>query len=177
MRYLIITLCLLPLLCVAAIYKSTDKQGNPIFSDQPSPNAQQINLKSPQTFEQTNAPESAQALSQPLSQPKDVSQYTSLELTQPEHNSTFWSGDGPISVKVKLQPALQQGDQAVLIYDGEAILPITGPTADVSFSLSSYQPGKHRLSVEIRQTGDPAKVLKMSNGVTIFVLVHRNKAN
>lgn len=86
-------------------------------------------------------------------------------------------GTGPIAVTATLTPSLQAGDEAVLLYDGVAQSPITGPAANLSFSITDYAPGKHSIAVEVYQTGKEKKVLKTSNSVTFYVLVHRNNQN
>ncbi len=162
----------------AAIYKSTDKNGNLVFSDQPVGDATEVSLDPVQTYQQKSTAASAPKPASPTEQKsKKANEYTAVAIASPANNSTFWIGTGPIAVTATLTPSLQTGDEAVLLYDGVAQSPITGPAASLNFSITDYTPGKHSIAVEIYQTGKEKKVLKTSNSVSFYALVHRNDQN
>ncbi len=167
----------LPLVLSAAIYKSVDKKGNAVYSDQPDSTATEVNLGPVQSYQQSAvAPKPAETTQSNAPEKPKAIQYTKLEIVSPATNGTFWLGDGAIAVNAVIEPGLQMGDEAVLLYDGQAMSPITDPATDLTFSLAEYNPGKHTLSVAVRHAGSD-KILKTSNSVTFYVLVHRNNQN
>ncbi len=177
MRYLLIIIFgLMPLLATAAIYKSIDKDGNVKFSDQPTDSSKRVQLPEVQTYGQSQQPASAAQQPQEVKKTKTVNStpYTMLTITRPANNNTFWLGGSPISVDVNIQPALQEGDQAELVLDGQSMLPITGPSNNVSFTLTDYTAGRHTISVKITKADAPNTVVKTSNSVMFNVLAHRN---
>ena len=179
-RYTLILLCLLPMLVSAAIYKSVDKDGNVIFSDQPQGHStERVDLppvtsygEEQQNNNSANAQTDANAKKSSDSEKKSVN-YTSLALADPANNATIWyGGDNTLTVTARSQPSLQSGDQASLLYDGQSVASVDGPSDSLSFTLSNYTPGKHTLAVSISRAG---QTIKTSDAITIYVLVHHNK--
>lgn len=171
MRYLSLMLILLPLVTSAAIYQSVDKNGNTTFSDQPSENSKTVELGSATTYDAPPLPvEQSTATSiQPTEIDNNV-QYTALVLASPLNNSTFWQGGSAIAVQAKITPALQSGDEAVLLYDGQALSSVIETSDNLSFTIDTYNVGKHTIAVEVRRKN---KAIKTSNSINFYVLAHR----
>lgn len=182
MRLSLLLLLLLPTLSLAAIYKSIDKQGNVTFSDQPvGKDVQRVDLSPATSYNQQPHSAPSQQLKENNStaepKPQDTKQvqYTNLKITSPENNSSVWfGGANTLNVSVDIEPGLQAGDSAVLVYDGQDKGNVQGPASSLSFTLEGYTPGKHSILVSIRRNN---KAIKTSSLVTFYVLVHRNNAN
>lgn len=172
MRYFLVILLLLPLISSAAIYQSADKNGNMAFSDQPSENSKMVELGSATTYDAPQLPVDKSAPTPDQKTNTDNStQYSLLAITSPLNNSTFrQGGTKPIVVQAKITPALQSGDEAVLLYDGQALSSVTESSNNLSFTMDTYNVGKHTIAVEIRRKN---KAIKISNSINFYVLAHR----
>lgn len=74
----------------SAIYKSTDKNGNLVFSDQPVGDATEVNLDPVQTYQQKSTAATAPKPASPTEQKsKKVNEYTTIDIASPANNSTF----------------------------------------------------------------------------------------
>jgi Domain of unknown function (DUF4124) len=111
---LLLALALLTSVAAAqTVYESKEKSGVPLFSDQPAPNAIEIQLPPPNVIE---APKLPQAPEQPAAAPG----YKSLQILSPQNQGTIHSNTGQFNVKVSLSPALRKsrGDAFVLSING-----------------------------------------------------------
>jgi len=79
-KYFLALLLLAPLSVTATIYKSVDSNGNVVFSDKPSPDAQEIPTPSPNTVHLPKAPPT-EAVKKEKKAKNTV--YTSLVITSP----------------------------------------------------------------------------------------------
>jgi len=170
-----IVLCL-PLSATAAIYKSVDKNGDVNFSDQPASHATVVNLPKAQTYQSlvstTAKDKSINKIAQKIIPSLD---YTQLTLQKPANNSTVWLGsNSSILVQADLKPGLQAGDTAQLLLDDKIVQSFDGPQTSLRFALKEYTLGKHSVAVQILRA---EKVLKTSNTIGFFVLLHRNDQN
>ena len=146
----LIRMLLLPLACLASfqclgkeVYRSVDESGNVIYSDQPSENAEKINVDEVQTINLPAAPEFSYTPPAPEAGPY----YSKVEFTSPANDATIRPGDEDV-VKVILQvePSLAAGDTVVLYMDGQQV----ATAGSTSFALPNVDRGTHQLTATIR---------------------------
>lgn len=118
-------LLVFPALCVAdtvKVYKTRDSEGNVVFSDSPTKNAETIELQPVQTFSPDNIPDRARATGPKEDLPAGGVEnvpYESVTIVQPKDGETIWSSPGDISVAVSVKPKLQRGDTLEIYVNGK----------------------------------------------------------
>ena len=129
---------------LAEIYKTTDKDGNVVYTDTPSPSrpSEKIKLKpiTPLPPAKYIAPPS------PHSQkPASDSGYETLMITSPANDSIV-RNNGNFLVNIRIKPGLQGSHKLRLLVDGEVL---AGPQKGKIFTIKNMFRGTHRLQVEI----------------------------
>lgn len=191
-------------ICNAAIYRSTDAQGNVIFTDAPSPGATTVDLPPPQVYSAPVIPASnpAPAQSATTSTPTTTttatatnnsnpttpqapvvyqSLQTSMVTTQITRSGDPQSQTFPVAVAIN--PALGTGDKVVLLIDNKP----TSESSDNSstqylftLNLENIFQGTHTAQAQVVDSNANVKIA--SNSVTFYVYQpfirnHSNNAN
>ena len=160
MRILILFITLILLIPVSAeVYRTTDENGNVIFTDKPSPGAEEIEIDEVQTV----SPPPVRDFRYTPPKKKGKSNYKKAEITTPKNDDVITGGTGNVSVSISLEPALQDTDRIVLYMDGEK----QSDSSSTSFELSNLDRGTHTIKVDIINKG--GKVLKSSSPVSFTV--------
>jgi len=146
----------------AKIYRSVDRHGNVIFSDQPAEDSgasEEVHLRAPNAvpMKQVKLP---QADSQ-AAEKEQAQEYRSLVITSPEPESTIRNPQESVPIVVDLQPSLQGEDRLVLFDNGEA---------QPGMELNTVIRGTHSLVVKV--LGPDDEVLISSEPVQVYV--HRS---
>jgi hypothetical protein len=163
MRLLLLFVTLFLLTSVSAeVYRSLDENGNVIFTDKPSPDAEKIKIDKVQTI----SPPAVEDFEYTPPEKPATEGYTKLEITSPQNNQTFTGGAGDVAVNILIEPALdtKQGDHLILTMDGEK----QANSSPTSFSFHNVDRGTHTMKVDIVNKG--GKSLKSSATVTFFVI-------
>lgn len=132
--------CALP--ASAEIYRSTDAQGNPVFSDRPLPGASRVELPADNRMD---SPQTTAVPAPGSAEPEGVPAYQQLRISQPAPDANLRSNDGSLSVSLSSQPALQPGHRYRLLLDGQA----QGSSTSPQFRLHNLDRGSHSLAAEI----------------------------
>jgi hypothetical protein len=141
-------LTLLPLVSVllltgaahaATVYKWVDAQGVIHFSDQPHPQAQELEVKEAPAY---NSPPPAPASSSATSNKPAPRLYSLCELYRPENDEVFLN-TSTLTAKLRLQPQLSNGDRIFLALDGKRVT--DQPTNSSEFVLNDVDRGTHTL--------------------------------
>lgn len=143
------------------IYRSVDKEGRVIFSDEAGEGAKPVELPPTNTMEQPAV------MPQPAPSEGTVSEFTgydSVAIVQPANDESIVNTGGDFSVSVRTTPPLQTGHSVRLLLDGAAYAS-TG--ADGSFSLSNIDRGSHTLQVQV--IGEDGAILGASSTITVHV--------
>lgn len=128
----------------AAIYKTMDAQGNAVYTDAPSKNAQVVNLP-PLSIVPSLSPEQiALATAENQTQSQNRAPNYQLAFVQPTADQTVRKPE-PVIVSVALRPTLANGDNLTLLLDGVVIA--NGNSAVVS--TESLERGGHNLTARI----------------------------
>lgn len=153
MRLLLLCITLTFLTSVSAeVYRSLDEDGNVIYTDKPSPDAEEIMIDEVQTispppvkdFEYTRPEKSAKT------------NYTKLEISNPANGHVFTGGPGDVTVSVLILPALNTslGDRLILHMDGKK----QADSTSTSFSFTNLDRGTHTVKVDaVDKEGKPLK--------------------
>lgn len=129
-------------ICTAdTVYQSTDKRGNPVFTDQPQPNARPVELQPTNT-----TPALTPAPAPTSSKEKAPSSYSRVALGVP---SSIPNGLAPTTIGIELQPALQPGHSWQLLLDGAVQEEGTGGSA----TIERLERGTHQMELRILDAG------------------------
>jgi hypothetical protein len=171
-RLVLLTLLLLPLAGLAdAIYRTTDAQGNVVFTDTPPANGAPADRVE---IQPVNTAEPPQNLTRPA--PADASNVESkvgaytVTITEPANETSFPMGPGNFSVSIKVNPALNKDESLQLFMDDA---PWGDPQRDSTWDLTNVFRGQHDLTVGVIDKS--GKALAISPPVRVFV--HRPSVN
>ena len=150
-----------------AVYKSVDEDGNVIYTDAPTADAEKIQLKNVQPIE-TAPVETTE--SSPDQEPQEKT-YTKLEITSPKEGDSIYDNSGIINISLKVVPALRarEGDKLILHMDGQQI----DESKRSQFNLNGIETGRHRFVAVIINKDE--KELKRSTPVTLTLYRHRGR--
>ena len=160
--YLVSLLCLFCLPVMATeVYISRDANGNIIYSDQPSQNAEKLKVRELPSVPALAPPPSAQ---QPARVNGPVFSYTSLSIITPQNGHQLAMGyTGNIEVSGVLSPGLRESDTLLLLDNGTVIA--TGRQS--FFQLTNLDRGEHQLQMVVRNKEGITMI--SSNPVTLYV--------
>lgn len=154
-------------------YKSVDADGNIIYSDTPTPGAEQLTPPPISTVEgrpaakdtgnAANTTDEA-ATEEPAKKPP--TKYTKFSMLQPANDDTIWDNSGAVPVSLKLEPALDtENGHSIWVYvDGKAVVKNSQSLVQ---PLSGIDRGTHRIRAEVRN--EKRKTLKRTKDVTIHM--------
>jgi len=165
-RILLFTLIVLsPWIAYGEIYKRVNPDGTVVFSDEPTQDAELINVKPIQTipFPKVKTTPSQPQASQ---QDKNSSKYISVTITQPLHDEAIRKNNGVINVSIAVKPKLNNavGHLIYLTLDGKDI---AKPTSSTTFTLNNVDRGSHTLVATIRDKN--GKIILQSAPVTFHL--------
>lgn len=164
-RYLACLLLLICLPAMAQIYKYTDANGNPAFSNQPpdGAKAEAVELTPLNSVEAQRpmTPASNQGATQnPAEQPV----YQRLELSDLPGDATVRANDGTFTLNVAIEPRLQSGHRLQLLVDGK---PYGQPGNLPRLQVVNLERGEHSFAVRVN---DARGVIQQSPGVTLSIM-------
>jgi hypothetical protein len=157
----------------AQFYKSVDEQGNIVYSDTPTPGAEQLTpppistVASPPKAEPENAAEAAPAEdSGEEAAKKPPTRYTKFSIASPSNDATIWDNDGTLPLALVLEPPLDtENGHSVWVYvDGKAVV---RKSQSMVQQLSGIDRGAHRVRADVRDEG--RKTLKSTGNITVHM--------
>ena len=131
----------------AQVFKRTGPDGKVYFSDQPGPDAEQVDVTPAQTISLPPAPE--QPDTEATEQQNDATpSYTEFTIVSPASEQSVRANDGNVTIQLSLQPELIPGHTIALKIDGEDGVAInTGDTLTVE--LSNLSRGRHSVEATV----------------------------
>lgn len=172
-RLLLLVLLVFSLPSLAqTVYRTTDAQGNVVFTDTPPTNATQADRIAIPPTNTVRPPEVPAPPPGPVETPEAeaaVEPY-SVAITNPANETSFPMGPGNFSVSANVNPALRDGDSLQLFIDGT---PQGEPQQGASWDLTNVFRGRRDLTIAVID-GSGATVV-LSDPVTVFV--HRPSTN
>lgn len=146
LSWLLLYLFLLP--AHAEIYRWVDAAGNVVYSDEPHPDAEMVDLPASTTYTPVEESEpDILKLSPDDGDDADAFDYA-LRIIAPADDESIWVNNGNVTVSMVVEPALdaERGDQVLLQIDGVE----TGPAqASTTFQLENLSRGTHTLSASV----------------------------
>jgi hypothetical protein len=164
----------------AGIYRSVDAEGNVVFTDEPSPGAEKIEI-SPSTVissdqgitsgdEETDdiLKLSPEGESQTFEPEADAIPSYQIRIIAPADDESIWVNNGNVSVSMIVEPQLdaERGDLIVLNLDGADVGPAQPTT---TFQLNNLSRGTHTVSATVVDRSGSA----LTSSETVTFHLHR----
>jgi hypothetical protein len=153
MRLLLLCITLTFLTSVSAeVYRSLDDDGNVIYTDKPSPDAEEIKIDEVQTI----SPPPVKDFEYTPPEKSAITSYTKVEISSPANDQVFTGSLGDVTVSVLILPALNTalGDRLILHMDGKK----QADSTSTSFSFTNLDRGTHTVKVDVvDREGKPLK--------------------
>jgi hypothetical protein len=133
---------------LAQAYRWVDENGIVHFSDRPAPGAERIEL--PRDTRTASQKRASAAPTVPARSAGDQQadtaafKYESLAFASPAAEETLWNIEGVLNVTLALSPALQDGHQVRVYFDGKR-----QTVGSASFQIQEVWRGVHNLQAEI----------------------------
>ncbi len=147
-RTILVLLGMLAVPCALAneAYVWTDEDGVVHYSDRPHPGAKRVELQAPNTSRSPARRSSAAeaATDDDAAEPAPPFRYESLEVASPGPEETLWNIEGTLNVTLALTPALQQGHQIRVYFDGNPRI-----VNSTTFQIDEVWRGVHNLQAEV----------------------------
>jgi hypothetical protein len=145
----------------ADVYMSRDANGNVVFSDKPSANAEKHNVRELPSVPAFVPPPQVQ---QPARASEPAFNYTSLTIVTPQSGHTLATGyAGNVEVSGILSPGLRESDTLILMDNGVAVR----EGRQTAFQLTNLDRGEHQLQMVVKDKD--GITLISSNLVKLFV--------
>lgn len=160
----VIALLLPALLAAQQIYRYVDEQGNVVFTDEPRPGAEAVELGPINTVNTPTPPASQPKATTADKDAKSGSTYHTAELTGPPDGSVLREQSG-FDVSLELDPPLntREGDQALLTLNGQEYARGT----QTYWELRDLDRGSY--SIQGAVVGAGGKRLASSNTLTVTI--------
>ncbi len=141
-----------------AVYKSVDQYGNITFTDEPSDNAETIEIKELPTVNFSPLPVNTPGT---INTEPAATGYKSFAIIAPKPEETFRNVE-TVNTTTQVQPPLQKNHRLKVMLDGK-ILPGQG----LSRTISNVERGAHTLSAQIEDTN--GKLVQTATPVQFFM--------
>lgn len=152
LAFLLSVLMLPALADSTTVYKKKMPDGSISYSDQNTGSAERIEVQPVPTVPAIKVPASNNRDTQQSQAPSD--RYAKFRIIQPGHDTSFWSGNGELTVQLEVEPALLRGHNVKLRLDGEEV----SNSKSTSIVLSGVDRGTHSLEASIIDaSGAPLK--------------------
>ena len=169
-RVLLLVLLLTPL-CNAAesIYRTTDAEGNVVFTDAPS--ASDAGSTERVKIQPINTVAPPSPLTAPITTPREPEETAiSVTITSPEDETSFPMGPGNFSASVRVEPQMSPRANLQLFVDGA---PWGTPQRSANWRLTNVFRGEHDLTVGL--IDGSGETVAMSEPIRVYV--HRPSVN
>ena len=134
---------------LAEIYKRVLPDGSVVYSDEPSPGAERVELPPPQTIPAPPPPAAPATPRAGQRKTEEAVDYRLVKITQPGNDAQIRENSGRVEISVQVEPPLQNraGHRLVLMMDGKEVARSNG---NLHFVLENVDRGTHELVAEIQ---------------------------
>ncbi|MEJ6656720.1 MAG: DUF4124 domain-containing protein [Pseudomonas sp.] len=166
------TLCALLVLASpvsAQIYSWTDAHGNRIYSDQPRPGANTVELRPTNVIEPAPVASPARNNSQQTDTSRNASFYRELSISSPAHDSSIRSNEGDLTLVIQTDPPLSGSHLLRVVVDGtlsDAGVPGNGAAVH-QLTVQNIDRGSHQLAVAV--VNARGEELQRSSPITVHL--------
>lgn len=152
--WLLLLLFILP--AQAEIYRWVDDNGNVVFSDEPHPQAEKVDLPPSTTYTPVEDEESSEILKlspeeatgEEAVEEQDAVPDYQLRIIAPANDESIWVNNGDVTVSMIVEPQLnaERGDRILLQLDGVAV---GEPQASTTYQFNNLSRGTHSLTAQV----------------------------
>ena len=128
----------------ATVYKWVDERGVTHYSDQPHPQAQELDVQ-PKNLVSTPS-DQASTTSSATQPPATAGESYRCDLIRPEPDEVFLN-TSTISARVQVDPQLSAGDQIAIAIDGKRVQ--NQPTRGTEFVIPDVERGTHTIMIAV----------------------------
>ncbi len=166
MKRILILLVLIACQANAEIYKSTNANGEVVYSDTPSQGSEKVKMPALPTY--TPPPMPPPGVSQDQAQEK-TDFYKSFEIVSPANEETIRNNLGVLNIEAQLTPALQvrMNHRVQFFLNGE---PYGTPVGKTSLTISNLDRGDYNLSATVVDAD--GKALISTGNVVLYMKRH-----
>lgn len=144
------------------VYKGKDADGNVLFSDQPLPGSEKIEVQPAQTYTPPPLPNLNQDPN--AKKTEGVISYK-INIMAPQNEATMTNDIFEIPVLLSVEPNLQKGDKIRLLLNGKQY----GPLYDApNMIIKDLYRGTYQLIAEVISEADPSKIKGQSPAITFY---------
>lgn len=152
------------------IYRTTDADGNPVFSDQGREGDAEVDVPPSNAFDAESLAEEYELIyrKDEKSGAKAFSQYQRLAITSPANDEAVRANAGNVQISWQVEPGIQEGHRVELLLDGQVLQTVSGAG---SVGLDNVDRGTHQAQLRVidQETGD---VFQQGPTQTFHVLRH-----
>ena len=145
--FLLILVLLLSVSARADVYRSVDENGNIVYSDKPSADAEKIQIDEIQTIKGDEVEPFEYTPPEDRKDKEARSSYTLVQITHPQNNQTIRANAGNISVSINIKPGLRPSHKIVLYLDGKIVA-----EGSTQINLENVERGTHSLNAVIKSS-------------------------
>ena len=135
----------------AQMYRWVDASGTVHYSDTPREGAEEIQLKPTNVIRSQTKPrtrEDSGNQNLPSEEESEPVEYTAVNIQSPTADQTLWNIGGTLTVRIQVEPKLQEGHGVVLFYDGRLVSP--DPVVSSSITINNVYRGQHSVRAAVR---------------------------
>jgi len=154
-------ICLMAVTAAAQVYRTTDAEGNVVFTDKPPADTAAEPVEIPPT--NTSAPPPPRVVPPPAEE-EPAAPVTTVTIVAPAHETSIPMGPGNFSVSAEVRPSLDDGEALQLFLDGE---PRGEPQQGGNWDLTNVFRGAHELTVQVVDAD--GETVAQSQAVTVYV--------
>jgi len=138
-------------LAASGIYKTTDKDGNVIFTDQKVGEMREVELRETTTIPAQKIPRTPPARLLDQAGNAQPARYASLNIVTPADGEAIRDNAGNLELRFDIKPAASGTHIVQLVIDGEVKMEVKGNAA----SLTNVDRGEHQFQLKVisRETG------------------------
>jgi len=168
MKYVLLLICAVLASAHAEVYRWVDKSGTVIYSDQPHPNAELIDIDTVQSYSPVAIPEQSLSTGEEVQEEKEAPNYQ-VKIVSPENDVSIRDNAGTVTINVDVSPELdiERADLLTVKFDGQTL---GEPQSNASFTLTNIERGTHTAQVSI--VDKLSKTLQSSQVVTFHLQRH-----
>ncbi|PCH65457.1 MAG: DUF4124 domain-containing protein [Gammaproteobacteria bacterium] len=168
MKYALLLLCGVLVSAHAEVYRWVDKSGTVIYSDQPHPDAELVDIQTSPSYTPVAIPEQALSATEDVQDEIEVPAYQ-IKIVSPENDVSIRDNAGTVTISVDVVPELDvdRADQLTVKLDGQTL---SEPQSSTSFTLTNIERGTHTAQVSI--VDKSSNTLQSSQIVTFHLQRH-----
>jgi hypothetical protein len=147
----------------AEVYRQVDAQGNVTFSDQPSSDAEAMQVKPVTTITLPKMQDLEQREPQQEQPPSPL--YEMVRIVYPRNKEAFHSGNGDVQFSVISSPQLRDGHKYEVTLDGQPV----GQSTSGTILVQQIDRGTHQVGVNIVNRSGA----QVGSGAGVTFTIHR----